>query len=235
MKFDAKASSYTAHASVQESAANWCAEWLGSDYFGKTALELGAGTGFFTRHLVGRKFRRVIATDRSSNMIDEGAKSIDGADWKLMDAWDPEPIKVDGLFSTSLLQWASNPLSVLRKWRSLLKADGEFLFSLFILGSLEEFTSADERFSAVRWLTVDSLLEYLKQAEYSISRYEVKEERMHFSSAREALHSLHDIGAVEENRMTASELSRFLDRCDQKYASPFPLTWKICRIAGVAG
>ena len=48
--FDRRASVYEEHAPVQREAAAWLAEWL-PETIGGPVLEVGAGTGLFTRHL----------------------------------------------------------------------------------------------------------------------------------------------------------------------------------------
>ncbi len=51
-RFNRAAPVYERHAVVQEAMAGWLAEWLPPEI--GTALEIGAGTGLFTRQLVGR-------------------------------------------------------------------------------------------------------------------------------------------------------------------------------------
>ena len=51
--FDRRAAVYEDHAPVQREAAAWLAEWL-PEKIEDPALEAGAGTGLFTRYLVGR-------------------------------------------------------------------------------------------------------------------------------------------------------------------------------------
>jgi alkylation response protein AidB-like acyl-CoA dehydrogenase len=59
--FDRHAGRYDTHATVQREAAAWLAEWLPQIIDGH-ALELGAGTGLFTRHLATRA-TQLVATD----------------------------------------------------------------------------------------------------------------------------------------------------------------------------
>jgi hypothetical protein len=49
-EFDRRAAQYEQHAPVQREAAAWLAEWL-PEKIESPALEVGAGTGLFTRHL----------------------------------------------------------------------------------------------------------------------------------------------------------------------------------------
>ncbi len=234
MRFDQKAAVYSSSATVQELAADWCADLLGVDYSTRFGLELGAGTGFLTRHLAKRNFSRLLATDVSENMLRIGRNSIPDVEWQWMDAWQPEGIGLDGLYSSSLLQWAADPAAVLKKWREVLKDSGELLISLFLEGSLQEFTGIDGQFTAIEWMSERTFRTHLVDSGFSIRRCDTREETFFFKSAKHALRSLHDTGAVEENRMSVSELGRFLEDCDRKYGNQFPVTWRICRALCIA-
>ena len=76
-EFDRRASDYERHAPVQREAAQWLAEWLPGE-IEHPALELGAGTGLFTRHLVGRT-KRLVASDIAPRMVQAGIDRLPDA------------------------------------------------------------------------------------------------------------------------------------------------------------
>jgi len=70
--FDAAAKNYERHSQVQQTMADWLAEWIPCNRTG-TALEIGAGTGLFTGKLLPWK-GRLIASDAAPAMVSEGKR-----------------------------------------------------------------------------------------------------------------------------------------------------------------
>ena len=140
MKFDQKAFQYHEKASIQKKVADWFSQWIDKDCSRLAGLELGAGTGLFTRYLALRSFREFCATDISHSMLHEGKARLPNICWEIQDAWRLEARKADRVYACSLLQWANDPISVLSVWRDALLENGRLLVCFFIEGSLEEFT-----------------------------------------------------------------------------------------------
>ena len=57
-------------------------KWIEEDCSSLSALELGAGTGLFTRHLALRAFKSFRATDVSGSMIAEGELRLPKVNWE---------------------------------------------------------------------------------------------------------------------------------------------------------
>ncbi len=230
MRFDQKAPRYHEKADIQKIVADWGSEWIERDCGDLRALELGAGTGLFTRHLALRGFREFRATDLSSSMVQEGRHRLPLVDWGELDAWRCETDPVDRIYSSSLLQWALEPEDVLKNWRNALAAGGKVLVCLFVKGSLSEFADVDARFAAFPWRSESEWIARFEEAGFDVLRNETRSDLIAFDSPREALRSLHDIGAVEERRMSAAELRRFLRSCERGEESPFEVSWKAMKI-----
>ena len=95
MRFNRKALEYHEKADIQKIAADWCSEWIESDCSGLHGLELGAGTGLFTKHLALRGYESLRATDQAERMIDQGRKRLPMVAWDELDAWRCESNPVD--------------------------------------------------------------------------------------------------------------------------------------------
>ena len=230
MRFDEKANWYREDAIIQQDMAKWCAAWIESDCSGKTALEFGAGPGLLTNHLARSGFSQLTATDYAPNMVEIGQNSVPQAHWRCMDAWEPDLFRVDRLYSASLLQWSNDPAAVLKKWRSMLRPGGRLLSCFFIEGSLVEFNEISPDFTALRWRDELEWEALFGSAGYKIERSDtVKSDEWHVS-ARAALRSLHDIGAIQERRFSLAQLKQFIRQADTRYPDGFPLTWKAMRI-----
>ena len=116
--FDRAAGTYAGHARVQTAAAEWLAEWLPAARNGR-ALEAGAGPGVFTRHLVPWS-GRLLVTDASRAMCEKGRAVWPHIEWKPMLAQAPEAGPWDWIFTSSMLQWADDPVAVFSAWRETL-------------------------------------------------------------------------------------------------------------------
>jgi SAM-dependent methyltransferase len=230
MRFNRKASVYHEKADIQKISADWCSEWIERDCGGLRAIELGAGTGLFTRHLALRGFDSLLATDKSKQMLEEGRKRLPMVEWAELDAWGCETASIDRIYASSLLQWAHDPVSVLKNWRNALELKGRVLVCLYIEGSLEEFVKELPDFSALQWRSELEWLGFFREAGFDVSRSESRDDVISYASSREALRAIHDLGAIEERRMSPGELKRFLNDCDRRFENRFGLSWKTLKI-----
>lgn len=230
MKFDQKAFQYHEKASIQKKVADWFSQWIDKDCSRLAGLELGAGTGLFTRHLAVRSFREFCATDISQSMLHEGKVRLPNICWEIQDAWRLEARKADRVYACSLLQWANDPIRVLSIWRDALLENGRLLVCFFIEGSLEEFTRLDSRFPAFPWKGEKEWVEIFRAANLDIVRSETRTDIMTYESPRAALRQIHDIGAISENRMKPSVLKRLLEDLEKREKGYFELSWRTMRV-----
>ena len=116
--------------------AEWLAQWIPSDRSGR-ALELGAGPGLFTRHLLPWR-GALTASDLSGSMCSAGRMSVPGVAWEEMPAEAPTGGPWDWIFSSSMLQWVADPREVFAAWHACWLPGGRVLAGLFVEGSLPE-------------------------------------------------------------------------------------------------
>jgi SAM-dependent methyltransferase len=211
MRFGECALHYENHAQIQAAVALRSAKWLSEDTRHETALELGAGTGLFTRHLAKKGFTQLYATDISSEMIAEGRRNEPAAVWSIVDAFTPSwEVPVDRLYSCSLLQWATSPVAVLRSWRALLRPEGRLLVTFFIQGTLSELFPADSALAALKWRSEEQWLDSFRRAGWRVLRSATWQEMQSFPTPVAALRSVHLTGAVRTNRASVADLRRML-------------------------
>lgn len=109
-------------------------------------LDLGCGTGYFTRQLAQRyPGAQVTAADLSSGMI-EHARSIspEGIRWAVSDA-EQLPFadgSFDVVFSNLMVQWCAHPDRVFAECRRVLDRGGVLQCSTLLEGSLRELAQA---------------------------------------------------------------------------------------------
>ena len=230
MNFEKKAGLYHKKARIQKVVADWCADWIEEDCSGLSALELGAGTGLFTRHLALRTFKSFRATDVSGSMIAEGESRIPHVNWESLDAWKCEDsIKVDRLYACSLLQWSKQPLDTLEKWRAMLGPNGKFLGCLFVAGSLEELSGEEKPLGGFEWRSERQWRSYFEEAKFSIKRYDTRLDNEYYDSPMQAFRRLHDLGATFYRNMSPGRLRQRLKRLETGNGR-FDVSWKTLRL-----
>lgn len=109
-------------------------------------LDLGCGTGWFTRRLQQHyPESQMTGADLSPGMIAHAeSKSHSGINWLVADAGHlPLPdSRFDLIFSNLMIQWCDDPTEVLNECRRLLKPNGRLMISTLVDGTLRELRQA---------------------------------------------------------------------------------------------
>ena len=233
-QFDRRAAHYEAHAPVQRAMAAWLAEWLPVE-IESPALELGAGTGLFTRQLVGRT-NRLVATDASARMVEIGKSNVPQADWIVAEASNPPTAgPYCWIFSSSLVQWLPDPLATFRAWHHASAPGARMLGGWFILGTLREFFDLCPEASPFAWRDAPEWVDLLRQAGWDRVRVEKLEvQRFHPDSAS-MLREIHDAGAVVPRRLSPARLRSALRDYDRNHRTDegVPGTFVFLRVEAV--
>ena len=133
--FSARAGSYESHAGLQSAIAARLARLL-PELTRPRVLELGCGTGLFSRHLVRRyKQGRFVMTDVAPAMIAECRRNLLGLgaahiSYEVMDAGEAGGhAGLDLIVSSMTLHWLTDPVSSLERLRRLLAPGGLLLYA----------------------------------------------------------------------------------------------------------
>jgi len=213
--FNRAARTYAGHAVVQEAMADWLAEWLPVERTGR-ALELGAGTGVFTRRLLPWN-GMLTATDMAKAMCEEGRVTLPAVDWQVMRAETPVGEPCDWILSSSMLQWLENPQAVFAAWRNALKPGGRVLAGLFSEGSLPELRVLTNGWTPLTWRMPEEWAESLEQGGLRLLRSEAEERVFYHPSALHLLRSLHGVGAAPFHHFTSGRLRKILREYDARH------------------
>ena len=214
--FARAAGTYGGHAAVQTAMADWLAEWLPTDRTGR-ALELGAGTGLFTRRLLPWT-GALTATDMAEPMCREGRAALPQVDWRVMRAEAPisEPA-CDWIFSSSMLQWMDDPAAVFAAWRATLKPGGRVLAGLFAIGSLAELGALIPGASPLTWRAPAVWDEALARGGLRRVRSEASTRVFYQATALDLLRSLHGVGAAPVTQLSPGRLRSVLKDYDTRH------------------
>jgi len=214
--FSRAAAGYHRHAHVQADLAAWLADWLPEERAGRL-LEIGAGTGLFTRHLSGWP-GGVTATDLSPAMCAAGRAAVPSADWQVMGAAHPLPGPWDWICSSAMLQWAEQPAEVFIAWRRVLAPQGRVVAGLFVAGSLPEWCAVSGDNAPLVWRTAAEWRAELARAGLRVIREDTTERVFSYSSARGFLRSLHGVGGAPKRRLAPVVLRQKLRDYEARFS-----------------
>lgn len=214
--FEEAADRYDSFAFIQRKMAEWLADWLPPERKG-TALEIAAGTGLFTRHLLPWS-GELLATDASPGMVAQGTARFPRAQWSVAEARELPDVSVDWIFSSSFLQWADHPVTLLDHWKSRLGPKGRILAGFFVAPTLAELDRVLPGAAPLQWRSPEDWGEFISQAGLRLIRSEASERVFLFPSALELLRTLHGIGAAPARRSSAPVLRQALRDYDARFA-----------------
>jgi len=193
-------------------------------------LEIGAGTGIFTR-LAGAWSRGLVATDLTPEMCAVAKQSFPEIEWRVMAAEEPLPGPWDWMLSNAMLQWVEDPRTTFRAWHKELAPGGRVLGALFAAGSLPEWRSVAGGIDPLQWRSPAEWRAHLEHAGLRLVRDEAQSRVFCYESARKFLRSLHGVGAAPKQRLTAAALRKLLAQMDRAREKPdgVPVTWVFYR------
>jgi SAM-dependent methyltransferase len=212
--FDRRAAQYDSHAALQREAAAWLAEWL-PEQIAAPALELGAGTGLFTRHLAART-RGLVACDVAPGMVQIGRSSLPEVAWSVAEASHPPgPPGYRAIFSCSLMQWIPDPRETLRAWHRLAAPGAQLISGWFVRGTLANFYAVCPEAAPFQWRTGDEWIGLLQETGWRSVRSETRTFARRHASAVAMLREMHRAGTVVPHRFGAGRLRHVLRRYDE--------------------
>lgn len=231
--FHRKAQSYDEHAIVQKDAAAWLAEWLPETSHPGRCLELGAGTGIFTEYLPGR-FEHLEVSDASDKMLEVCNQRVPGIPQSTRDAWSKanDPSNWDYLTSSSLLQWAPDPIDCLQNWKAMLKRNGRILLGFFAEPSLPEMIDILDGKSPIDWYKKSAWQKHFTQSGLTVERIEIDTRQYTYESPLHFWKSLHGTGATVSQRLAPSQMLKLFREYEKSYAHAdggVYATWTFCR------
>jgi len=204
--FSRAAASYDSVAALQRQVGNQLLARLPLDLQVASWLDLGSGTGYFSRALAAAFPQGDgIALDIAEGML-RHARPQGGARHFVAGDAERLPLRDAGLdliFSSLALQWCEDFASVLGEARRVLRRGGTFAFSSLCVGTLQELRDswqAVDGFTHVnRFRTLDTYQRLCRDSGLQMLGLEVRPEVLHFADLRQLTHELKALGAHNLN------------------------------------
>lgn len=239
-RFDKAAQSYDQYAVIQYQIAKelhkLCAPWH------ELVLDIGAGSGFMA-NLLQAQYPKIILLDLSYQLLSRAAESHP---YKIQADFESLPFadaSMPAIVSNMALQWSDDFIKSLRESRRVLKAGGEFYFSMPIAGTFSELHKACQQVDAnlKQFMSLDEVTHSLTQQGFGIEVVQQDYWQACFPNLRHLLKSIKATG-VSYAPGKASKTLRgkyFLREVDYYYQASrtsyglLPLTYQIGFIKAV--
>ncbi len=235
MQFDDFAHSYSENAFIQKDLIDWAIPFLDIIPFkNQSIIELGAGTGLLTKHLLEKNRGPILATDSSARMIIEGRRQVPKVDWQFMDAWNASP-NFGHIFSSSLLQWAPDPRLVIANWAKNLSIGGTIHALFFIDQTLWELRQLISLENRIQWQTRSQWEQIFKNAGLEVHLCRDLVKCYKFRSGLDLLKNLKQTGTCLKNSICGSYLKKIIRDYDKEFSFQEGVysTWHFCQIVGI--
>jgi len=237
LNFDRSAAGYEANSAPQAALAAALATWINPADRQGLAIEFGAGTGLFTRHMH-PWLGTYTATDAAPGMVKRGQMLAPAAKWEIADAREVQRLgPADWIFACNLLQWLDEPEKVLRGWRKIMPAKGQFAAAVLLPGTFPELERVLPGVAPLPWHDREEWSKFLADAGFEITRAEIWEHREIFPNARAFLRSLHAMGLAPRRMVGAGRLRAALRHYDKEFAvgGRVRATWQAWLVRARAG
>jgi len=219
--FSKHVKTYDRHAQLQRSMAERLAALIPNP-FPQKILEIGCGTGVFTRHLLARSPSAITLNDIAPLMIEHLKNHLEiPSNLKIL-VGNAERIqipKVNLIAGNAVFQWFQNPQNTLKRFHSSLGKEGYLSFSTFGPKTLEEFRRTAQfqgpthLHSQKQWKTL------LTQAGFELLTFQTETRQIFFENTKGLIKNLQQIGAAPLRILKPGELRKLIRDYDKEYSS----------------
>ena len=195
--FSKASCSYDRFANIQKEMANELFESLPKV---KNALEIGCGTGYFTK-LLNSKCEHLDACDISPQMVDVAKSRVCGVNFFVVDAERLDCGKYDLIASNATFQWFNNLDEALKQYFNMLNSGGVIAFSTFGSDTFWELKEAfgvkscKERRVTQEFLTKDEIEELLLKTGFIDIEVKSIKRVLFYDSINKMLQAIRGVGA----------------------------------------
>ena len=220
--FSKHVKTYDRHAQLQRSMAERLAALIPNPFTQKT-LEIGCGTGVFTRHLLARSPSTLVLNDIAPLMIEHLKNHLEVPSKTRFLVGNAETIqipKIKLIAGNAVFQWFQNPERTLQRFYTSLEMKGYLAFSTFGPKTLEEFRSTADFQGPTHLLSQKRWKALLTRAGFELLTFQSETRQIFFQNTQSLIRNLQQIGAAPLRILKAGELKKLIKDYDRSYSSP---------------
>jgi len=204
--FSRAAASYDSVAELQRAVGSQLLMRLPADITPQRWLDMGCGTGYFSR-MLGKRLpaSQGIALDIAEGMLNH-ARPLGGAEQFIAGDAERLPLKADSvelIFSSLAVQWCANFEAVLSEAYRVLQPGGVLAFTSLCVGTLEElresWRAADGLVHVNRFRTFEGYQQLCAASGLRVVSLEQRPHVLHYPDVRSLTHELKALGAHNLN------------------------------------
>jgi len=249
--FSKAAHQYDAFADLQREIGNHLISLINFNKTYSNVLDLGCGTGYFSRLLTDlTELSSLTCFDLSPNMLEQANDKLNSRkhvnSYQLIQGdIDHLPFirqQFDLIFSSLVLQWSEDLRCCLKQIKKALNEQGKLCFSTLLSGSLFELEQAwanvDNEKHINQFLTQQQVFDALKMAGFSQVELTTETRIKRFPSLLTVMKALKGIGAnhvhgSKQNSLTGKQLLKKLDQGYQTFVDNnglYCLSYQVCYV-----
>ena len=227
--FSKHVKTYDKHAHLQKNMAERLASLL-PETPSDRILELGCGTGVFTRHILARPIGTLMLNDIAPAMIDRLKAQNEVPPNTLVITGNAEYLdfpRVDMIVANAVFQWFHNPKRTIRRLTSALTPGGRLIFSTFGPQTLKEFRETGNIESPINMPSFSQWKKLLAGLRIIESYSETR--KVFFADALTLTRNLQQIGATPLRMTTTGELRKLIRNYDKAFSTSQGVysTWEL--------
>ena len=229
--FSKYARSYDRYAILQKSMAERLASYL-PETTPPHIIELGCGTGLFTRHLLTLPIKNLILNDISSAMVEILKYRLKLPRYTRFLIGNAEYIsmeKTDLICANAVFQWFQNPQNSLIHLKKSLNNNGTILFSTFGTETLKEFRQAANMNSPITLYSLNQWKKFIKKTGFTLKLFDSEKRKIFTPNTMNLIKNLHQIGAAPIKNFNVGGLRKLIRYYDKHFSTKQGVyaTWEL--------
>ncbi len=229
--FSKHAKTYDRYAQLQKSMAERLASLLPTPLPDRV-LEIGCGTGLFTRHLLTQPAKQLVLNDIAPGMLEILSNSLTLPKNIKICSGNAERIhfeNTDLICANAVFQWFQSPQETLEKLNQALTINGRLIFSAFGPQTLIEFRQAANLESPIDLYKKETWARMVRDSGFAIKTCDVEIRKIFFSSSMTLLKNLQQIGAAPIRMVKTGGLRKLMRDYDSKFSTTQGVyaTWEL--------